>query len=80
MGTRHEHDPYAYPPEVSAASAATKRELHKLEDSSTVVTGLPSWLALVDGMSSWLRPVGVQRGIRVRGRSARPPSWPTVVS
>jgi hypothetical protein len=29
--------------------------------------------------AAWLRPVGVQRGIRVRGRLAGPPSWLVVV-
>lgn len=40
----------------------------------------PKQLTLVDGMAAWLRPVGVRRGRRVRARSARPPSWLTVVA
>lgn len=30
-------------------------------------------------LATWWRPVEVQRGIRVPGRSAHPPSWLTVV-
>jgi hypothetical protein len=55
-----------------------------LRDEEVTIKGLtvalpPAWLALVDGIAAWLRPVGVWRGIRVRGRSARPPSWLAVV-
>lgn len=45
------------------------------EGSGSVLTARPTGLALVDGMATWLRPVEVQRGIRVHGRSASPPSW-----
>ncbi|CAL2057655.1 hypothetical protein GPN2_10949 [Streptomyces murinus] len=55
-----------------------------LRDEAVVKQALPAmppsaWLALVDGMAAWLRTVGVHRGTRVRGRSAHPPSWLTVV-
>lgn len=49
------------------------------ENSDAVVAGRPSRLALVDAPAAWLRPVGVQRGIRVRARSAASPSWLAVV-
>ena len=53
--------------------------LHPSRGLRTVVTGRPSWVALVGTTKAWLRPVGVQRGTRAPGRSAHPASWLTVV-
>lgn len=56
-----------------------------LRDEEVLTQGLtatlpPAQFALVDDMAAWLSPVGVQRGTRVRDRSAHPPSWLTVVA
>ncbi|MFF4654877.1 transposase [Streptomyces sp. NPDC001381] len=64
------------PPQVRPGASPRRPKLPKLRAQFTVRSAR---LALVDGMAAWLRPVGVQRGIRVRGRAARPPSWLAVV-
>lgn len=44
----------------------------------TAISG-PSWLACLLAQAAWQAPVGVHRGTRAPDRSARPPSWLTVV-
>jgi hypothetical protein len=72
-------DPLANSPQVSAATAAEEPKLPKLRaQASSLRDGRPGLLWSTTP-AAWRRPVGVQRDIRVRDRSAHPTPWLAVV-